>query len=418
VKSGVQLKGSVLKVGSISVDLEEYDRVFVVGAGKASGAMAEAVEEILGDRIIDGLVNVQKGTAQSFRTKRIRLNEAGHPIPDEGGLKGARNITKLLADVKESDLVISLISGGGSALLPLPVDNITLAEKQDVTNSLLRCGATIDEVNIVRKHVSGIKGGRLARHTYPATLICLLISDVVGDPLPSIASGPTVPDPSTYSDAIGILKRYDVWESLPQAIRQHLNRGLEGKAPESPKPGDPHFKKVHNIILGSNRIALKAAGAKAMELALTPTTLSSFVEGEARHVGTVIASLARETAVSESFLRRPIAVLMGGETTVAVTGSGRGGRNQELVLSASLRINGLEGVAIASAGTDGLDGSTDAAGAIVDGSTARRAQEEGMNPVDYLDNNDSYHFFRDLEDLIITGPTGTNVNDVMILVSL
>lgn len=418
VKNGVRLKGSLLKSGSTSINLDEFDRIFVVGAGKASGAMAEAVEGILGNGIVDGAVNIQRGTAQRFRTNCIKLIEAEHPIPDEEGFKGAKRIIKLLEDMKENDLVVSLISGGGSALLPLPASDIALAEMQSVTNSLLKCGATINEVNIVRKHISEIKGGRLAKRAYPATLICLLISDVVGDPLPSIASGPTVPDPSTYSDAVGILRRYGIWESSPKAVRLHLNKGLEGKVSESPKPGDPYFKKVHNIILGSNRIALKAASAKARELGLTPTILSSFVEGEARYVGTVIASVAREFALSEGFLSKPAVVLAGGETTVTVIGSGKGGRNQELVLSASLRVRGLEGVVIASAGTDGLDGPTDAAGALVDGSTAKRAQEKGMNPVEYLDNNNSYHFFKSLRDLIMTGPTGTNVNDVMILVSL
>ena len=418
VKKGFQLRGGLLKIGSVSISLDEYGRIFVVGAGKASGAMAEAVESILGKRIVDGVVNVQKGTVQNFKTRRIKLNEAGHPIPDEGGLKGAKSILKLLENLKEDDLVICLISGGGSALLPLPAGGITLAEKRSVTNSLLKCGATIDEINVVRKHISEIKGGRLSKYAYPATLICLLISDVVGDPLPSIASGPTAPDPSTYSDAVEILKRYGIWDQIPPMVREHLNNGLKGKAPESPKPDDPCFKKVHNVILGSNRIALKAADAKARELGLNSLILSSFIEGEARHVGTVFASLARESVVSEGVLRKPVVVLAGGETTVTVTGTGIGGRNQELVLSASLRIKGLEGVVVASSGTDGLDGPTDAAGAIVDGSTVKLAQEKGMNPVNYLGNNDSYNFFKTLGDLIMTGPTGTNVNDIIILVSL
>jgi glycerate-2-kinase len=380
--------------------------------------MAEAINEILQKRLTHGLVNIPRGIAKNLKTGCITLNEAGHPIPDQAGINGVRRVLTLLEDVQENDLIISLISGGGSALFPLPADNVTLTEMQSVTNNLLKCGATIDEINIIRKHISKIKGGRLAMQVFPATLISLIISDVVGDHLSSIASGLTVPDPSTYSDAIEILKRYDIWEQSPPNVTLHLTNGLEGKTPESPKPGDPYFKKVYNILLGSNRIALKTAREKARQLKLIPIVLSAFMEGEARHVGTVFSSFARETGVSEGFLHKPTVLLAGGETTVTVRGHGKGGRNQELVLSASLRINDLEGVVIASIGTDGVDGPTDAAGALVDGTTLKRARESGMNPLDYLDNNDSYSFFMNLNDLIMTGPTGTNMNDLMILVSI
>jgi glycerate-2-kinase len=418
VKKQIHLNGSLLKIGSFTINLDDYDRIYIIGAGKASGTMAEAINELLQKRITKGFVNIPQGTTQDLKTGHIKLNEAGHPLPDKAGVKGARSIMKLLEDVKENDLIISLISGGGSALLPLPAGNITLTEMQRITNKLLKCGAKIDEINIVRKHISDIKGGRLAMKVFPATLISLIISDVVGDHLPSIASGLTVPDPSTYSDAVEILKRYCIWKKSPQTVRLYLNNGLEGKVPESPKPNNPYFKKVHNILLGSNRTALKAAKIKATQLRLTPIVLSAFMEGEARHVGTVIASLARETVLTESFLPKPIVVLAGGETTVTVIGNGKGGRNQELALGASLRINKLEGVVIASIGTDGIDGSTDAAGALVDGTTVKRAQEKGMNPLDYLDNNDSYTFFMNINDLIMTGPTGMNINDLIILVSV
>jgi len=418
VKRKLYTKDNLLLIDSLKFDLNRFDRILVVGAGKASGAMASAVEDIFGDRISKGLINVQKGIRERFDTKHIELNEARHPVPDEGGLLGSKKILKVLDDVSENDLVISIISGGGSALLPLPAGDLSLSDMQDVTQNLLKCGATIDEVNMVRKHLSAIKGGRLAKHTYPATMICLIISDVVGDPLSSIASGPTVPDPSTYSDAYKVLKRYDVWDSIPEVVKTHINKGLTGEIPESPKPEDPYFKKVHNIILGSNRIALKAASDKAGRLGLTPYILTSYIEGEARHVGTVIASLARETTSEECFFKKPTAILAGGETTVTVRGEGRGGRNQELALSASLKIKEQKGMVILSAGTDGLDGPTDAAGAIVDGSTLRRAQERDMNPIDYLDNNDSYNFFKNIGDLVLTGSTGTNVNDILIIVAI
>jgi glycerate-2-kinase len=418
VKKQVHLKGNLLHIASLTLNCNDYDRIYIIGAGKASGAMAEAMDDILQKKITTGFINIPRDMTQKLKIGSINLNQAGHPIPDEAGVKGAKSILKLLEDVKETDLIISLISGGGSALLPLPAANITLTEMQSMTNDLLKCGATIDEINIVRKHISNIKGGRLAKNVFPATLISLIISDVVGDHLPSIASGLTVPDPSTYGDAVEILKRYHLWAKIPQNVMLHLTNGLEGKVLESPKPEDPCFKKVHNILLGTNRIALNMARDKARQLKLIPIVLSAFMEGEARHVGTIFSSLARETTIAESFLHKPTVILAGGETTVTVTGHGKGGRNQELVLSASLRLQNLEGVVIASIGTDGVDGSTDAAGALVDSSTLTRAQEKGMNAREYLDNNDSYNFFLPLNDLILTGPTGTNVNDLIILVSL
>ncbi len=416
VREKVKVRGNRLEVAGHEFDLRNYKRVIVVGAGKASGAMAEAVEEILGDLINDGIVNVPKGTSHTFGTRRIALNEARHPIPDEGGLEGAKRILTLLEGVNEATLVICLISGGGSALLPLPQRGISLEDKRKVTSLLLKCGSTIDEINVVRKHISGIKGGRLAASAYPATLVCLILSDVVGDPLTSIASGPTVPDPSTYADAVEVLKRYDIWRDVPLSVRRYLGDGLKGINPESPKPGDKRLSRVHNIILGSNRIALEAAEAKVKELQLNVLILSSHIEGEARHVGTALASIGREVVASDHPIPKPAVILAGGETTVTVTGGGVGGRNQELALSASLKLRGLEAVALASMGTDGLDGPTDAAGAIVDGYTVRRSLDRGMEPLKYLNNNDSYHLFSELGDLIRTGPTGTNVNDVMVVV--
>ncbi len=418
IKNRVTLKEQRLCIGDLSLNLEEYDRILVSGAGKASGAMAEALEETLGQRIDAGLVNVPEGTAANFKTKTVKLQEAGHPIPNEEGLKGAAKIASLLENLSERTLVIFLLSGGGSALLPLPKQGVSLAEKKTTTDLLLRCGATIEEVNAVRKHISALKGGQLAVRTYPATLISLILSDIVCDPLPSIASGPTVPDPTTYADAIEVLQRYNVWEHIPHSVKKLLTGGQEGNVLENPKPNDPRFKRVHNILLGNNRFALDAAQKKASALGLSPLVLCSFIEGEARQVGTVFAGLAREMQVQGCHVSEHKAILAGGETTVTVKGNGRGGRNQELALSASLRLRDLEGIALASAGTDGIDGLSSAAGAIVDGFTIERALKLKMNPFTYLANNDSHSFFASLGDGIITGPTGTNVNDIMIIVNL
>lgn len=418
VREAIRIRGDELEIRGFSLDLSHYNRIIVVGGGKASGRMAEALEERLRDRIGSGILNVPKGTARNFKTKTIKLNEAQHPLPDEGGLKGVKEMMELLRNADDKTLVIVLLSGGGSALLPSPQDGISLEEKQQTTTLLLKCGATIEEINVIRKHISKIKGGRLAASIYPATTLCLILSDVVGDPLPSIASGPTVPDPSTFSDALEILQHYGIWEKIPQSVRKYISDGLANKNPESPKPGDIRFSKVHNIVLGSNRVALEAAEKRVKELGLNSLILSSFIEGEARHVGTVFSALGREMLTCNRPLSKPGALLAGGETTVTVVGSGKGGRNQEFALSASLKLAGLKGIVIASMGTDGLDGSSDVAGAVVDGSTLRRAKDMGIEPVGFLKNNDSYNFFKVLNDTILTGPTGTNVNDVMVVVAL
>lgn len=416
IKTKLKITNDIIQVGDLEFQLQDFDRIFVLGGGKASGAMAEGIWEILGHTIADGVINVLKGSASKFSTGRITLNEARHPIPDEGGIVGVTKMLEILDGLTEKDLVIFLISGGGSALMPLPQKGITLEEMQNVTTSLLKSGAYIDEINTVRKHISQIKGGRMAIRAYPATLLCFVLSDVVGDSLTSIASGPTVPDTTTYDDAISVLRRYSIWQSIPESVKRCLRDGVEGRIPESLKPGDLRFKKVQNLILGSNRVALQAAMEKAKQLGYNSMILSTFIEGEARHIGTAIAGIAREILTSGLPLERPAILLCGGETTVTVMGDGLGGRNQELVLSAALRLRGLDGVVVASIGTDGIDGPTDAAGAIIDGSTWNRSREKGLNLEMSLNDNDSYTFFNQLSDLIITGPTGTNVNDVMIII--
>jgi glycerate-2-kinase len=418
ILGSVRVEGGSLRIGGVKFELEKYGRIVVAGAGKASGAMAEALEHVLGDRIDVGLVNVPKGTGDSFRTRKIRLQEAGHPIPDEDGLRGAVEIVDALRGLDERTLIVFLLSGGGSALFPLPKEGVSLSEKKATTDLLLRCGATIEEINAVRKHISAVKGGQLAANAYPATLVCVILSDIVGDPVPSIASGPTSPDPTTYTQAVEILKRYGVWDKTPLSVRTLLEAGVEGRIPETPKPGDRRFERVYNLVLGNNRCALNAAADKAKAMGLSPLVLSSFIEGEARHVGTVFAGLAREMLAEASYLSKYNVLIAGGETTVTVTGRGRGGRNQELALSASLRLRNMDGVALVSVGTDGIDGLSDAAGAVVDGHTVERAGELGMNPLMYLANNDSNSFFSVLGDEVLTGPTGTNVNDVILIVNV
>lgn len=417
IANHVRRKDKLLRIRDVAFDLDGFERIFVVGCGKAGGAMAEALEVVVGDRLTEGLVNVLRGTKSSFKTRKILLNEAGHPIPDEDGVEGARKIIRLVDRARERDLVICLISGGGSALMPLPASGITLQDKQELTDALLKCGATIDEINAVRKHVSDLKGGQLAKAAYPATLVSLILSDVVGDPLDTIASGPTAPDTTTFSDAISILRKYDLWINVvPKTVRKRLEAGSRGEIPETPKPGDKVFEQTKNVIVGNNRTAALAACQEARRFGFNSLLLSSMVEGEARHVGTAYAGIMKEILDSNNPIPRPAVVIAGGETTVTVTGCGKGGRNQELVLSASLKIGGLNGVALASIGTDGIDGPTDAAGAIADGQTLVRAHEKKLNPKEFLVSNDSYHFFSKLDDLIFTGPTGTNVNDITVMV--
>lgn len=417
IKNHVRRGDNLLYIDNLTFNLDKFQNVYVVGGGKASGAMAEVLEEILGDNLTGGFINVLRKTKSCFKTRKIKLNEAGHPIPDKDGLAGARKIVQMTKNASRDDLVICLLSGGGSALLPLPATGITLQDKQKLTEALLKSGSTIYEINTVRKHISELKGGRLAKAASPATLISLILSDVVEDSMDTIASGPTAPDKTTFYDAISILRKYGLWENFtPETVRKRLEAGLRGAISDTLKPSDKIFKKIHNIIIGSNRSAALVAVRKAEKLGFNSLLLSSIVEGEARHVGTVYAGILKEILHSKNPIPKPAVVVAGGETTVTVTGSGKGGRNQELVLSASLKINGFKGVAIASINTDGIDGPTDAAGAIADGQTTERAQEKKLNPIEFLINNDSFHFFLKLDDLIFTGPTGTNVSDLTVMV--
>ncbi len=413
VRRALSREGNALRVGGATYDLAAWKHIYVVGAGKAGAPMAQAVEEILGEHLTSGQVNVKYG--YTLPTKVIALHEAGHPIPDDAGLAGAQGLAALLDAAGKDDLVICLLSGGGSALMTLPVEGITLADMRSLTDALLRKGATINEINTIRKHLERMKGGNLARLAYPAQVISLILSDVVGNPLDVIASGPTVPDSSTFAEAYGLLERYGLLGEVP-AISAYLQRGARGEIADTPKPGDPILQGVQNVIIASNDLAACAAERAAQELGFHTLVLSTYLEGEAREVAKVLAAVAREIVASGRPLPRPACLIAGGETTVTIKGHGKGGRNQEMALIAALRLQGLEGVAIVCLATDGSDGPTDASGALADGHTLRRAAALGLDAWASLENNDSYPFFAALNDLLLTGPTNTNVNDLAFVV--
>ena len=396
----IELDGQVLRVGRRRYPLSRFDRIQLIGAGKASAAMARAVERVLGNRIEGGWINVPDGA--EARQGRAALHAAGHPVPDARGENGAREILKIADEAGPRDLLIALISGGASALLPAPVEGLSFAAKQDITRRLLASGATIHEMNTVRKHLSRIKGGQLARRAFPATTVALVLSDVVGDVLDTIGSGPTVPDPTTVADSRAVLARYGL------RIRESLLR-------ETPKPGDAVFERVRNVVIGSNRTSIDAAAAKARDLGYRPLVLSTTVQGETRDIASMHSAIAREILATGRPARRPVCILSGGETTVTLRGKGLGGRNQEFVLAAAIELEEQRGCTIFSAGTDGIDGPTDAAGAVADETTVRRARALGLDARRFLVDNDSYHFFERVNGLIKTGPTGTNVMDVRIL---
>jgi glycerate 2-kinase len=418
VHQAVQRQDDQLRVGAATYDLGDYQHVYLVGGGKAGAPMAQAMGEILDDALTGGWVNVKEGhLAEGGLPAGLVIHEAGHPIPDERGQRGAAEVLRIARQAAEHDLLFCLISGGGSALMPLPAEGISLADLQALTDALLRCGATINEINAVRKHCSQIKGGQLARAAHPATVVALLLSDVVGNPLDVIASGPTVPDTSTFAEAQAVIDRYQIEQSIPRSIRAHLREGLEGQVADTPKEGDPVFERVHNAVIGSNAIAAQAAQVEAEMMGYHTLLLSTYVEGEAREVAKVFAAVGKSLIDEGWPLPRPACVIAGGETTVTVRGDGKGGRNQELALAAAIALQGWEGVTLVTLATDGTDGPTDAAGAIVDGETISRAQALDLSADDHLSRNDAYAFFDRLGDLIRTGPTNTNVNDLVFVLA-
>lgn len=402
-----------LMIGDHCFDLNRFGRIYVVAIGKAAARMAQTVEPILGDALTAGLAITKD--EHGLPLDRIELREASHPVPDERGVQAAQEVMALLSDTRNDDLVLCLMSGGGSALLPCPVDGVTLADKGELTRQLLACGADIAEINSLRKHLSRLKGGGLARQTAPATVVSLILSDVVGDPLDVIASGPTVPDSSTFSEAWNSLEHHGLLETVPSSIRSYLQQGCEGSIPDTPKPGDALFDKVTNHLIGTNRMAVEAAAQKARSLGYQTLILSTTITGETRDVAMMHGALAREIHQTGQPIPRPACLLSGGETTVTLTGHGKGGRNQEFALAAAPEIAGLEGTLVLCGGTDGTDGPTDAAGALADGETLQRSRALGLDLQQALDGHDAYPFFAALDDLLMTGPTGTNVMDLRLV---
>ncbi|HEX2260822.1 MAG TPA: glycerate kinase [Candidatus Binatia bacterium] len=413
IRRHLQVNGPILHAGESVYDLTKYKNVYVVGAGKATAKMALAVEELLDERITGGIVIVKRGHTVPLR--KLEIVEAGHPIPDQAGVNATETIVGLLRRTLESDLILCLISGGASALLASPRAGLSLQDKQQTTQALLNCGATIHEVNAIRKHISKVKGGRLAELAYPSTVISLVLSDVIGDAVDIIGSGPTAPDSSTFADCLSIIEQYGVGKMIPGVVRGFLQKGAAGETAETVKAGDPIFHKVQNLIVGNNRFALSAAKERAEALGYHTLVLSNSVDGEAKKVGIDHADIAKDVLAGHGRVNRPACIISGGETTVTIQGDGLGGRNQEFALAAAVEIDGMAGVVVLGGGTDGTDGPTDAAGAIVDGTTLQRAREKGLDARDYLQRNDSYPLLKTVGDLLVTGPTLTNVMDLRLV---
>lgn len=411
----VSLNGASLRVGQRTFDLSHTKRVVAVGAGKASARMAQALEVVLGERLEYGLVIVKTG--HSFTTRRTTVLEASHPIPNRAGVVATQHLLHLAQGLSSKDLLIVLLSGGASSLLPAPVSTVTLADKRHTTQLLLRCGATINEVNVVRKHLSLIKGGRLAAST-TARIITLVLSDVIGDDLGSIGSGPTAVDPSTFTEAIEVLQRYRIWSAVPPTVRRYLQRGQKGAVPETLKPGSLRGRAVYHHIIGSNHIMLEAVARIAREAGLFTKLASSPLTGEVRIAAKQLVDLGKAVRAGPGRVRRPYCVVAGGETTVTVTGHGKGGRAQEFAAAAAFEISELSNAWVIALGSDGTDGPTDAAGALVSSETVSRAKRLKVDLSAALSRHNTYPAFQKLGCHIHTGPTGTNVNDLYLFLQL
>ncbi|MBI2503064.1 MAG: glycerate kinase [Candidatus Latescibacteria bacterium] len=413
VRRALAVEGGGLRILDRHYPLKEPSRLVVLGAGKATPAMAAAAEEVLGGRISAGAINTKYGHALPLA--HIATTQCGHPLPDQAGVEGTERMLGLLEDLGSDDLVLCLFSGGGSALMPAPAAGLSLADKQATTQALLACGAPIEEINTLRKHLSKVKGGQLARQASPARVVSLLISDVIGDRLDTIASGPTHPDVTTFAQCLALVERYHLRAQLPPSVCRHLEAGAAGAQPETPKAGDPCFARTRTAVVGSNLLAIEAAQEAARALGYQTLVLSSRIAGETREVAAMHAAIAQEVCATGRPLAPPACLISGGETTVTLRGGGKGGRNQEFALAAALQLDGWERVTCLSGGTDGTDGPTDAAGALADGSTLERARQLGLSAAACLQENDSYPFFEALGDLLHSGPTGTNVMDLRLL---
>lgn len=413
VTRALRLDGERLEMNGGSVDLRGK-RVRVVGAGKAAVAMTRGLLDVLGDRV-EGVIIAKHAPDDDPLPDSIRVLTGAHPVPGEESVTATCALAESLSGCTQEDLVIALISGGGSALMTLPQDGIDLPELQLLTRSLLACGASINEMNTLRKHLDSVKGGGLAKLASPARLITLILSDVTGSPLDVIASGPTVPDSTTYQDALAILKKYDLERRVPRSIARLLEKGVHGEIPDTAKPGDPIFERVTNRIIADNSQAAEAALAQAKAEGFNTLLLTTYLQGEASQAGVFLAGVLREVAVSGRPLPRPCCIVAGGETTVTLHGQGKGGRNQELAVGAMSHLAGLPDIALITLATDGEDGPTDAAGAVITGETLEKAREMALSPLLALQSNNTYPFLDHLGALLKPGPTGTNVNDLAFL---
>ena len=413
ISENMSLKGDLLHIGHLKISLETTENIYVIGAGKASAIMASEVEKILGNSITKGHIIVKYGHGTEL--KSIRVSEAGHPFPDTNGFEATKSVLEIARKAEANDLVICLLSGGGSSLLcdcpeELTPDDLTLVNKL-----LVNCGASISEMNAVRKHLSDVKGGRLAGTVFPATLVSLILSDVIGDRLDVIASGPTAPDPTTFTDAIEVLEKFKLKQSLPSRVLDFLYAGATCKKPETPKPGDAVFEKTTNLIIGTNRIALESAREKAQEHNINAIIIEDELQGDVNSVSEYLIDTALNFRSDKNEVK-PVCILFGGETTLKMTGKGSGGRNQHLALLCAIQLQDKPGITILCAGTDGNDGPTKAAGAIVDSETIPFAISRGIKPEKFLVNFDSYNFFRKTSGHLITGPTMTNVMDIVAII--
>lgn len=407
----IQREGDHLQIAGNTIPLSSIKKVFVLGAGKAAALMAARVEEILGELITDGYVITKYG--HGVPLKRLTLTEAGHPLPDAAGVKATRRMLEIARLAGEDDLVICLISGGASALMADLPEGATLEALKKANDLLVRSGADISEINCVRKHLSLVKGGQLAKAAAPARVISLILSDVIGDRIDVIASGPTVPDSSTYSDAMTVLSRYALEDRFPEVLLNHLRQGVAALIAETPKPGDPVFNKIDNHVIGSIRLALEAAALKACELGFETRIITDSLQGDYNDVAEFILNTIEEASPHDEGEKR--CLLFGGEPTLKVNGNGLGGRNQHLALHLATRIENREGITLLCAGTDGTDGPTDAAGAVVDAHTLAVASGNNLDAKEYLSQYDSYHFFQKAGGHILTGSTYTNVMDMVVL---
>jgi glycerate 2-kinase len=410
IKRYVSVENNKLTIDELIIDLATIRNIYVVGAGKASAAMAQTMEHILGSRITEGHIITKY--EHSVPLKFIGTTEAGHPVPDDNGIKGTGKILSIVKKAEKDDLVICLISGGGSALLADVPEGCTLDDLKKVSSILLKTGANITEMNCIRKHLSAVKGGQLSRAAAPSRVVSLILSDVIGDPLDVIASGPTAPDPSTFADAIAIISKYNIGNEIPEHILQILKEGLENKRQETLKKSDKILKLTSNLIIGTNKLALSTAQEKAISFGYDTHIVTNNLDSDVSDIASYITELAKH--VRNQKTSEQTCLLFAGEPTVKVKGNGLGGRNQHLALLVAVLLKDIPGITILSGGTDGSDGPTDATGAVVDSLTLQKAVDLGLDPEQYIENSDSYNFFKQTGGLIITGPTQTNVMDLMV----